>query len=174
MPTMSISEKLRTNPKLWVSAGLLTAGLASGIYLGGTLTSGAATTSSTSTTSGSTSTPPSGSWGSGAPAGVPSSTGLPKSGTVTAVGSDTVTIDGTAYAVTSSSDIDKNGEATLSDLAVGDKVTFSTTSATTPTIDKLHAGNESLDRPSGPPMSSSGAPSSSSTPPSAPSPSTSA
>ena len=92
------------------------------------------------------------------PAGVPTrltNQGLPKSGTVTAVATDSVTIDGTVYAVTSSSDIDKNGEATLSSLAVGDKVTFSTVAShSTPTIDKLHAGSESLDRPTGAPTSS--------------------
>ena len=180
---MSIIDSVRAKPKLWVSASLLTAGLASGVYLGGTLTSGAATPSSTtgvssaatgSTATGNTATgstagnmpaPPgsgagTGSTGStsgppaGAPKGAPT---LPKSGTVTAVGSNSVTIDGTTYAVTSSSDIDKNGEATLSDLVVGDTVTFSTvSSASTPTIDKLHAGNEALDRPTGPPSSSSG------------------
>src|ERR1700681_1697537 len=79
---------------------------------------------------------------------------LSSSGTVTAVTSSDITIKTstatTTYAVTSSSDIDKNGEATLSALAVGDAVTFSTVStATNPTIDKLHAGNETLDRPTG-------------------------
>jgi hypothetical protein len=40
----------------------------------------------------------------------------------------------------------------LTNLAVGDAVTFNTTtSGSTPTIDKLHAGNDSLDWPSGPP-----------------------
>lgn len=177
---MSIIDSVRSKPKLWVSASLLSAGLASGVYLGGTLTSGAATTSSSTaasstatgntasgnTASGNTSTgdmptPPgagssTGSTGSasGPPAGAPT---LPKSGTVTAVGASSVTIDGTTYAATSSSDIDKNGEATLSSLAVGDTVTFSTLStASSPTIDKLHAGNEALDRPTGPPSSSSG------------------
>jgi hypothetical protein len=56
----------------------------------------------------------------------------------------------TTYAVTSSSDIDKNGEATLSDLAVGDAVTFSTvTTNGTTAIDKLHAGNAQEDMPHG-------------------------
>ena len=78
--------------------------------------------------------------------------GLPKTGKVTAVGTSSVTIDGTVYAVTSNSDIDKNGEANLSQLAVGDAVTFSTVSgASTPTIDKLHAGSEALDMPHGGP-----------------------
>jgi hypothetical protein len=79
--------------------------------------------------------------------------GLDQSGTVSAVGSASVTItasSGTAttYAVGANSDIDKNGEAALSNLAVGDKVTFnSVTSGTTKTIAHLHAGNETLDRP---------------------------
>ena len=77
------------------------------------------------------------------------------SGTVTAVGASTVTIGTTSYPVTGTTDIDKNGEATLSSLAVGDSVTFSTvTSGGVTSVDKLHAGSETLDRPaagSGPP-----------------------
>jgi co-chaperonin GroES (HSP10) len=76
----------------------------------------------------------------------------PLTGTVTAVGSSSVTIktsSGTKrYSVTSSSDIDKNGEAKLSDLKVGDAVRFDTLPGTS-TIGHLHAGNEALDRPSG-------------------------
>ena len=80
---------------------------------------------------------------------------LTLTGTVTAVGSSSVTIrtaSGAAtYAVTANSDIDKNGEAKLSDLKVGDAVRFSTTTVSGKTvIDKLHAGNEQLDRPSRP------------------------
>jgi preprotein translocase subunit YajC len=87
------------------------------------------------------------------PAGGPGGA-LALSGTVTAVGSSSVTIQTsgatTTYAVTSTSDIDKNGEATLSDLAVGDAVTFSTvTTDGTTAIDKLHAGNAALDMPPG-------------------------
>ena len=63
----------------------------------------------------------------------------------------------TTYAVTSSSDIDKNGEATLSNLSVGDAVTFSTTgSGSSVTIDKLHAGNDALDWPTAPPAGANG------------------
>jgi hypothetical protein len=139
---MSALHQLRSKPKLWASAALLAIGVTSGTILGTTVGASASTTSSTTSNSGSSATPP-----------APTYRGLPESGTVTAVGSNTVTIDGKTYAVTSNSDIDKNGEATLSSLAVGDKVTFNTVaSASTPTIDKLHAGNESLDRPSGPPM----------------------
>jgi Cu/Ag efflux protein CusF len=112
-------------------------------------------TSSTTTPSGSPSAssptaPGSGSLGSAPPGAM----ALPLSGTVTAVGSSDVTIrtstGTTTYTVTSSSDIDKNGEATLSDLAAGDAVTFSTvTTNGTTSIDKLHAGNAQLDMPAG-------------------------
>lgn len=78
---------------------------------------------------------------------------LDLSGTVTAVTSSSVTIKTatatTTYAVTSASDIDKNGEATVSALVVGDQVTFSIDSANAKQIDKLHAGDESKNRPSG-------------------------
>ena len=160
---MSPLASMRTRPRLWASAALVTAGLAGGAVLGTTMSAGASTTG-TSTGSAATSSAATGTNGTNGTAPTPPNgqapappdgrafPGLPNSGTVTAVGSSSVTIDGKTYAVTSSSDIDKNGEATLSDLAVGDKVTFSTvTSASTPTIDKLHAGNEALDRPSGPP-----------------------
>jgi hypothetical protein len=52
------------------------------------------------------------------------------------------------YAVTASSDIDKNGEATLSDLKAGDAVRFDVVPNTS-TIGHLHAGDEALARPSG-------------------------
>lgn len=78
---------------------------------------------------------------------------LDLSGTVTAVTSSSVTIKTatatTTYAVTSASDIDKNGEATVSALVVGDPVTFSVDSANAKQIDKLHAGDESKNRPGG-------------------------
>jgi hypothetical protein len=77
---------------------------------------------------------------------------LAKKGTITAIGTGDVTIGATSYAVDANSDIDKNGESTLSALAVGDAVTFSTTTTNgTVTIDKLHAGSEALDRPAGAP-----------------------
>ncbi|MDX6255450.1 MAG: hypothetical protein QOJ11_1784 [Frankiales bacterium] len=78
---------------------------------------------------------------------------LSLSGTVSAVGTTSVTIKTstatTAYTVTSSSDIDKNGEATLSALAVGDAVTFSVDSSNSKQIDKLHAGDETKNLPQG-------------------------
>ena len=156
------------------------AGLAAGVTLGGLGIANAATSgssaSSGSSSSSSTSptSPASPAYGGGAPPGTAPSApggappggayhGLPLSGTVSAVGTDSVTIKTstatTTYAVTSSSDIDKNGEATLSDLAPGDAVTFSTTtSGTTASIDKLHAGSEALDRPTGPPDGMGGNP----------------
>ena len=80
---------------------------------------------------------------------------LDLSGTVTAVGTSTVTIKTssgtTLYSVTAASDIDKNGEATLSKLAVGDAVRFSVTSSASKQIDKLHAGDEAKDMPQGAP-----------------------
>ena len=130
-----------------MATALAAGGLVGGGLIGGYIVSNAATTPTAASPS-STSTPAAGS--TTAPAG------LPDSGTVTAVGSSTVTIGGTTYAVTSASDIDKNGEATLSSLAVGDAVTFNTVpGASTPTIDKLHAGSEALDRPTGGPPSGS-------------------
>jgi len=102
----------------------------------------------------------------GAPGGGPGH-GLPLSGTVTAVEPDgngttgSVTIktpSGTkTYTVNSNSDVDKNGESQLSKLVVGDAVTFSVNGTT---IDKLHAGDDAKDAPTGPPPA---APSSSST-----------
>ena len=81
---------------------------------------------------------------------------LALSGTVTAVGSNSVTIKtatSTAeYVVDANSDIDKNGEAKLADLKMGDAVTFNTvTTNGKATIDKLHSGDESKNRPAGPP-----------------------
>lgn len=93
--------------------------------------------------------------GPGGPGGA-----LDLSGTVTAVGTSSVTIKTSAgttvYSVTTSSDIDKNGESTLSQLKAGDAVRFSVTSSTSKQIDKLHAGDETKDMPQGAPQ---GAPS---------------
>ena len=111
-----------------------------------TTTSGSATSSSStsSSTAGTLPPPPGGGYH------VPG-----MSGTVTAVGSSSVTIKTssgtTTYAVTSASDIDKNGEAQLSNLVVGDAVTFNVMPNSATTINKLHAGDEAKDRPAGPP-----------------------
>jgi hypothetical protein len=55
----------------------------------------------------------------------------------------------TKYSVTSSSDIDKSGEAALSSLAVGDTVRFSVDGSNSLQIDKLHAGDEAKNGPQG-------------------------
>jgi len=148
---MSFSDQLRTKPKLWLSAGLVAVGLAGGAILGATMSASASTGTTQPSNSGGSTSPSSTSTPS-SPDTHPHGGDLTNSGTVTAVGSNSVTIDGKTYVVGSNSDIDKNGESSVSNLAVGDKVIFSTdTSASTPTIDKLHTGNESLNRPAGRP-----------------------
>jgi len=142
----------------WIArAGLVAGGLVAGVVLAGAISANAATTPSPSSSSSSSSA---GTSTQGGP-GVQENDGIPESqehhggalnltGTVTAVGSGSVTIrtssGTTTYTVDSASDIDKNGEAQLSALAVGDSVRFSVTSGTT-TIDKLHAGDESKNMP---------------------------
>ena len=75
-----------------------------------------------------------------------------QAGTVTAVGTNSVGIKTTAgtktYAVDTDSDIDKNGEAKLSDLKVGDAVHFAVRPGTS-TIAVLHAGDEAKNAPAG-------------------------
>jgi hypothetical protein len=149
-------EARASNARRWAGGtGLVAAGVVTGAILAGTFSAGAAT---------SPSTPQYGQSGQSAGPGVQENDGIPESqehhggsldqsGTVTAVGGDSVTIKTssatTTYKVDSSSDIDKNGEAQLSNLVVGDAVRFSVRSGTT-TIDKLHAGDEAKDMPSGP------------------------
>ena len=71
-------------------------------------------------------------------------------GTVTSVGSDSVTIKSATgtktYTVDANSDIDKNGEAQLSDLKVGDAARFAVRPGTS-AIAVLHAGDEAKDAP---------------------------
>ena len=81
------------------------------------------------------------------------------SGTVTAVGSASVTIKTstgtTTYSVTSFSDIDKTARRNWA-TSSGDTVQFSTETLNGATvIDKLHAGDETKDRPAGPPAGDS-------------------
>jgi hypothetical protein len=75
-----------------------------------------------------------------------------QAGTVAAVGTNSVGIKTTAgtktYAVDANSDIDKNGEAQLSDLKVGDAVHFAVRPGTS-TIGVLHAGDEAKNAPAG-------------------------
>jgi hypothetical protein len=141
--------------------GLVAAGVVAGAVLVGTVGAQAATsTPSPKAPSSTTEDPHPGDNGAD---GVPESQevhggghghghGLDLSGTVTAVGSATVTIKTSAattvYTVTGSSDIDKNGEASLSALRVGDAVKFSVESSNRKTIDKLHAGDETKNRSS--------------------------
>lgn len=132
----------RPRRRVWVAGlGLLVAGGIAGGILAGVLSANAAAGTGSAPAAAST-----------AAAGAPS--GLELTGTVTGVGGSTVTIktsSGTkTYSVTSSSDIDKNGEATLSAVKVGDAVRFSTT-ADGATIDRLHTGSEQLDLPQGGP-----------------------
>ena len=129
-------------------AALVAAGVVAGGVLASTLTATAATSSSTATPSTAASAAAGTCRGGGA---------LSLSGTVTAVGTSSVTIKTssgtTTYAVSSTSDIDKNGEASLSALKVGDAVRFNTSTVSGKvTIDKLHAGNEALDMPMHAPM----------------------
>jgi hypothetical protein len=69
---------------------------------------------------------------------------------VTAVGTSSVTIKSSSgtktYAVDANSDIDKNGEAKLSDLSPGDAVHFAVRPGTS-TIAVLHAGDEAKNMP---------------------------
>ena len=141
-----------------VGASLVAGGVLTGAVLAGTISANAANAATTST-------PAAGSTATQAAPGVQEHDGIPEaqehhgghglglSGTVTAVGSGTVTIKPATgstitYTVNSSSDFDKNGEAQLSSLVAGDAVRYSVNSGTT-TIDKLHAGNEAQDMPSG-------------------------
>ena len=141
---------VRRRRGLVVGVALVGTGAVAGAIIGTTFLSGAATSSPTPGTGSATSQPA----GHGPGRGM----GLGLSGTVTAVGSSTVTIKtGTAtttYKVDGNSDIDKNGEAQLSSLKVGDAVRFSVSSGNV--IDKLHAGDEALDRPQGPPRGDTG------------------
>jgi hypothetical protein len=143
--------------------GYAAAGLVAGAALATTLSAHAASSTPTPSTPGSSSSatedPHPGDNGAD---GIPESQeqhagghdgghGLDLSGTVTAVGTSTVTIKtstGTkTYTVTSNSDIDKNGESTLSKLVVGDAVHFSVMSSNAAQIDKLHAGDEAKNMP---------------------------
>ncbi len=146
-----------------VKIGYAGVGLLAGGVLATTLSAHAATTPTptTTTTSSSSAAAADPNPGDNGADGVPEAQevhsggghggGLNLSGTVTAVGTSSVTIKTatgtTEYSVSSSSDIDKNGEAAVSNLAAGDAVTFSVDSANGKQIDKLHAGDEAKNRP---------------------------
>ena len=146
--------------------GLGVAGLVAGVVLAGTMGAQAATSTPSPSASSSTATATDPHPGDSGADGVPEAQehhggghALDLSGTVTAVGAGSVTIKTatatTVYAVTSASDIDKNGEAAVKDLAVGDAVTFSVDRTNTKQIDKLHAGDETKNRPQAPATSNS-------------------
>jgi hypothetical protein len=154
------------SPRL-MKAGYVLAGLVAGGVIAGAISAQAATPNPSPTTSTSTATADPHPGDNGAD-GVPEAQeqhgghggGLSLSGTVTAVGTNSVTIKTSAgtttYSVTSSSDIDKNGEASLSKLAVGDAVTFGVDSTNAKQIDKLHAGDEAKNMPQHPDSSATG------------------
>jgi len=155
-PPISAAQPAGTPPRrrrgVVLGAGLVGAGVVAGAIIGGTVLSDAATTSPT---------PGASSPGSSSSNSQPQDRhgpGLNLSGTVTAVGSSSVTIKTssgtTSYQVDSKSDIDKNGEAQLSSLKAGDAVRFSVRDGNV--IDILHAGDEALDRPQGPGPNDSG------------------
>src|SRR5438270_4251908 len=126
------------------AAGLLVAGAVAGAVLAVTFTAGAS--SPAAGTPGPTSYAAS---GPGAHEG-PGRFRPIENGTVTAVGTKSVTIKSSSgtktYAVDANSDIDKNGEGKLSDLKAGDTVHFAVRPGTS-TIGVLHAGDEALNRP---------------------------
>lgn len=163
---MGIAEGNRRRTVLTGAAVAVGSALA-GAALAATLSASATTSATTVATS---STPASSAPGG---PGVQENDGIPEAqehhgglalnltGTVTAVGSNTVTIKTSSgaiktYKVDSSSDVDKNGEAQLSSLTAGDAVRYSVRSGTS-TIDKLHAGIEAKDAPSRGAPPSSGA-----------------
>lgn len=134
------------------AAGLLVAGAVAGGVLA--VTFGASASSPAASSPG-----PASYAATGPEGGAPGMPGMPgmrgprpplQSGTVTAVGAHSVSIKTTgaakSYAVDADSDIDKNGEAKLSDLKVGDAVRFAVRPGTS-TIGVLHAGDEAKDRP---------------------------
>ena len=83
---MSATERLRNRPRLWVSAGLITAGLAGGAILGTTFSANAATTTGSSATtaagtgSAGTGSAGTGSAGTGSGSATPSIPSMPAHG----------------------------------------------------------------------------------------------
>ena len=145
MPVYPTQPPPRRRRVAIAAVGLLGAGAVAGAVIGTTALSNAATPSSSSSSSSSSSASSEANEAHGG------GHGLNLSGTVTAVGTSSVTIKTatatTTYKVDANSDIDKNGESSLSKLAAGDAVTFSVDSSAGTTIDKLHAGNEALNMP---------------------------
>jgi|tagenome__1003787_1003787.scaffolds.fasta_scaffold20532799_2 hypothetical protein len=148
------ADPIATRPRSTVArigrpAALVAAGLIAGGVLTGALSAGAATVTGITNSSSSVTD-----------ADAHHGQALALTGTVTAVGTDTLTIKTstgatTTYKVDTSSDIDKNGEAQLSNLVAGDAVRYSLGTGTT-TIDKLHAGDEAKDLPPAPSSTGTG------------------
>jgi len=148
--------ELTTRKTAWQAAGFVLAGALAGGVLAAQVSASASSGGTPATSSAYTEAPPMaggpGDLGSRGPGGPGHGFGLALSGTVTAVDvtGKTVTIKTssatTTYKVDAQSDIDKNGEATLSDLKAGDAVRFGVRPGTS-TIAVLHAGDEAKDRP---------------------------
>jgi hypothetical protein len=161
------STKGNRRRKVLTGAAVAVGSALAGGALAATLSASATTSATTLATSSPTASTPSGGPGVQENDGIAESQehhggfALNLTGTVTAVGADTVTIKTSGgaikvYKVDSSSDIDKNGEAQLSSLTSGDAVRYSVRSGTS-TIGKLHAGNEAKDAPTRGAPGSSGA-----------------
>jgi hypothetical protein len=164
---MGFAAGIRRRTLLTGTAIALGGGLAGAVTvasLSASAASTAATLTSASSPSATASSTPSAQH-NGARAELPGHPGafrLDLTGTITSVSTSSVTIKTSSgaiktYKVDASSDIDKNGEAQLSSLAVGDAVRYSLVSGTS-TIDKLHAGSEAKDAPSRPSAGMSGRP----------------
>jgi hypothetical protein len=115
------------------AAGLLCVGALAGAMASAATTAGATTTTSGTTPTTGLAPPTAGTSNANPPKGTGPAgacVALPMSGTITAVGTSSVSIDTgattTTYAVTNTSAIEKDGKATLGALAVGDTVHFST------------------------------------------------
>ena len=135
------------------AAGLVLAGAVAGGVLAASV--GAFANSAAPTASGYGVQPPAsyaatGPDGQGRPDGWRGPRPAMQAGTVTAVGTNSVDIKTAAgtktYAVDADSDIDKNGEAKVSDLKAGDAVHFAVRPGSS-TIAVLHAGDEAKNMP---------------------------
>jgi hypothetical protein len=133
------------------AAGLLLAGAVAGGVLAASVAA-SADSAAPAATGGSGGPPPVAAYAATGPDGQRGPRPPLQAGTVAAVGTASVGIKTAAgtktYAVDADSDIDKNGEAKLSDLKVGDAVHFAVRPGTS-TIAVLHAGDEARKGPGG-------------------------
>jgi hypothetical protein len=158
---------LLTGTAIAIGGGLVGAVTAASVSASAATTAATVTSASSPSASSPSAAPPGapGVQRGGAMAGLPGrpgAFGLGLTGTVTSVGTSSVTIKTSSgavktYKVDASSDIDKNGEAKLSSLADGDAVRYSLSHGTN-TIDKLHAGSEAKDAPGRPAAPNAAAP----------------